>query len=38
MGEKEKARAEFQTAMKLPNADYNDRQYKAQADAALRAG
>jgi hypothetical protein len=23
--------------MKLPNTDYNDRQYKAQADAALRS-
>lgn len=38
MGEKEKARAEYQAAMKLPNTDYNDRQYKAEADAALRAG
>ncbi|MGH7603913.1 MAG: hypothetical protein ACRENK_07930 [Gemmatimonadaceae bacterium] len=38
MGEKDKARAEYQTVMKLPNTDYNDRQYKAEADAALRAG
>jgi tetratricopeptide (TPR) repeat protein len=37
-GDKAKARAEWQAAMKLPNADYNDRQYKAQADAGLRAG
>ncbi|HZE07702.1 MAG TPA: hypothetical protein VE110_03000 [Gemmatimonadaceae bacterium] len=37
MGEKDKAREQYQIAMKLPNADYNDRQYKAQADAALRA-
>jgi tetratricopeptide (TPR) repeat protein len=38
IGEKAKARAEWQAAMKLPNADYNDRQYKAEADAGLRAG
>ena len=37
MGDTAKARAEYQAAMKLPNMDYNDRQYKAQADAALRA-
>src|SRR3954467_672926 len=37
-GDKAKARAEWQAAMKLPNADYNDRQYKAEADAGLRAG
>ena len=37
MGDKAKARAEYQAAMKLPNADYNDRQYKAEADAALRS-
>jgi tetratricopeptide (TPR) repeat protein len=36
-GDKEKARAQYQIAMKLPNTDYNDRQYKAQADAALRS-
>jgi len=38
VGEKDKARAEWQTAMKLPNRDYNDRYFKAEADAALRAG
>jgi tetratricopeptide (TPR) repeat protein len=38
MGDKAKARAEYETVMKLPNTDYNDRQYKAEADAALRAG
>jgi Tfp pilus assembly protein PilF len=37
-GDKEKARAEYQAAMKLPNSDYNDRYFKAEADAALRAG
>jgi tetratricopeptide (TPR) repeat protein len=37
-GDKEKARAEYQAIMKMPNRDYNDRQYKAEADAALRAG
>jgi len=36
-GDKAKARAEWQTAMKLPNRDYNDRYYKAEADAGLRA-
>ena len=36
-GDKEKARAEWQVAMKLPNRDYNDRHYKAEADAGLRA-
>ncbi|MFL5500848.1 MAG: hypothetical protein ACJ79Q_06395 [Gemmatimonadaceae bacterium] len=35
-GDKAKARAEWQAAMKLPNADYNDRHYKAEADAGLR--
>jgi tetratricopeptide (TPR) repeat protein len=38
MGEKDKARAEWQAAMKLPNKDYNDRYFKAEADAGLRAG
>jgi tetratricopeptide (TPR) repeat protein len=38
IGEKAKARAEYEAVMKLPNRDYNDRQYKAEADAALRAG
>jgi tetratricopeptide (TPR) repeat protein len=37
-GDKAKARAEYQLVMKMPNTDYNDRQYKAEADAALRAG
>jgi tetratricopeptide (TPR) repeat protein len=38
MGDKAKAQAEYQAVMKMPNRDYNDRQYKAEADAALRAG
>ena len=38
MGDKDKARAEWQTVMKMPNRDYNDRYYKAEADAGLRAG
>jgi Tfp pilus assembly protein PilF len=38
MGDKAKARAEWQTVMKLPNRDYNDGKYKAEADAGLRAG
>lgn len=37
MGDKAKARAEWQAAMKLPNTDYNDRHFKAEADAGLRA-
>jgi len=37
MGDKAKARAEFEAVMRLPNADYNDRRYKGEADAALRA-
>jgi tetratricopeptide (TPR) repeat protein len=37
MGETAKARAEYEAAMKLPNRDYNDRHYKGEADAALRA-
>ena len=36
MGEKAKARAEYQAAMKLPNRDFNDRHYKAEADAGMR--
>jgi tetratricopeptide (TPR) repeat protein len=35
-GDKAKARAEWQAAMKLPNRDYNDRYYKGEADAGLR--
>ncbi len=38
MGDKVKARAEFEAVMKLPNRDYNDHQFKAEADAGLRAG
>jgi len=38
MGDKAKARAEWQAAMKLPNRDYNDRYYKGEADAGLRKG
>jgi len=37
-GDKAKARAEWQAVMKLPNRDYNDRYYKGEADAGLRAG
>lgn len=37
-GDKAKARAEYEAAMKLPNRDYNDRHYKAEADAGMRAG
>ncbi len=37
-GDKAKARAQYQAVMKLPNADYNDRHYKGEADAALRKG
>ncbi|HEV7389654.1 MAG TPA: tetratricopeptide repeat protein [Gemmatimonadaceae bacterium] len=35
-GDKTKARAEWQAVMKLPNKDFNDRHYKAEADAGLR--
>jgi len=38
MGDKAKARAEYEAVIKLPNADYNDRYYKGEADAALRKG
>jgi tetratricopeptide (TPR) repeat protein len=38
IGDKAKARAEWQAVMKLPNRDYNDRYYKGEADAGLRAG
>jgi tetratricopeptide (TPR) repeat protein len=37
-GDKARARAEWQAVMKLPNTDFNDRHYKAEADAGLRAG
>jgi tetratricopeptide (TPR) repeat protein len=36
-GDKAKAKAEFEAVMKLPNRDYNDHHFKAEADAALRA-
>jgi tetratricopeptide (TPR) repeat protein len=36
MGDKAKALAEYQAVMKLPNADYNDRHYKGEADAEMR--
>lgn len=36
MGDKAKARAEYEAVMKLPNRDFNDRHYKGEADAALR--
>lgn len=36
MGDKAKAKAEWQAVMKLPNRDYNDRHYKGEADAGLR--
>jgi tetratricopeptide (TPR) repeat protein len=36
MGDKAKARASYEMAMKLPNRDYNDRHYKGEADAGLR--
>lgn len=35
-GDKSKARAEYETVIKLPSRDYNDRHYKGEADAALR--
>jgi tetratricopeptide (TPR) repeat protein len=38
MGDKAKAKAEYEAVMKLPNRDYNDRFYKGEADAALRKG
>ena len=37
-GDKAKARAEYEAVMRLPNADFNDRHYKGEADAALRKG
>jgi tetratricopeptide (TPR) repeat protein len=37
VGEKAKARAEYEAAMKLPNKDFNDRRYKAEADAGMRS-
>jgi tetratricopeptide (TPR) repeat protein len=37
-GDKAKAKSEYEAVMKLPNADFNDRYYKGEADAALRKG
>ena len=37
VGNKAKAKAAWETVMKLPLADYNDRHYKAQADRGLRS-
>ena len=37
IGEKAKAHSEYQAVMKLPNRDYNDRRYKAEADAGMRS-
>jgi tetratricopeptide (TPR) repeat protein len=36
MGDKVKAKTEYDAVMKLPNADYNDRHYKGEADAEMR--
>jgi len=38
IGDKAKAREQWQAVMKLPNRDYNDRYYKGEANAGLRAG
>jgi tetratricopeptide (TPR) repeat protein len=37
VGNKAKARELYQTALRLPISDYNDRHYKAQAQAALKS-
>ena len=37
VGNRAKAKAEFEMAMKLPATDYNDRRYKAQAERGLKA-
>ncbi|HMJ18995.1 MAG TPA: hypothetical protein VK478_11420 [Gemmatimonadaceae bacterium] len=37
-GDKAKAKAQYEAVLSLPNADYNDRHYKAEADAALKKG
>lgn len=37
VGNKAKAKAQWETAMKLPLTDYNDRHYKAQAERGLRS-
>jgi Tfp pilus assembly protein PilF len=36
MGDKDRARAEYQAALRLPNSDYNDPHFKAESDAALK--
>jgi tetratricopeptide (TPR) repeat protein len=36
MDQKDRARAEYQAALKLPNTDYNDPHFKAEAEAALK--
>jgi len=37
VGNKAKAKAEFEAVMKLPISDYNDKHYKTQADRGLRS-
>ncbi|HWL38908.1 MAG TPA: hypothetical protein VNO75_01625 [Gemmatimonadaceae bacterium] len=37
VGDKAKARTAFETVIRLPVTDYNDRHYKAQADKGLRS-
>lgn len=37
VGNKAKAKAAFETVLRLPAADYNDKHYKAQADRGLRS-
>ena len=37
LGNKAKAKEMYETALRLPISDYNDRHYKAQAQAALKA-
>jgi hypothetical protein len=37
VGNKARAKAEWERAMKLPLTDYNDRHYKAQAERGLRS-
>ena len=36
MGDKAKARSEYEAVMKMPTRDFNDRHYKGEAEAALR--
>jgi len=35
-GNKAKAREMYETALRLENSDYNDRHYKAEAEAELK--